>query len=286
MRPTTSLDGPEARIYVMGIEDYVDQPSGPSRPRRWTSTSRRARRWRSGQRRGPRDQPGEHDGADASWFTTLAFPATPPDRIRSGGLRVRASHLLSVTQPLDGDIQVIRTPRLVRVPPRAHSLQCDGLRSCVCSSPTSTGQGYRAPAQHRRAQGEPPPLSRVAAPLTAGQPIRLEVEIWPIANVFKAGHRIRRWRVGERLPVLRVQPAALDEPDPLRFAVPLTPPRSQYDVATRADQRSCCPRRFELRSATLIGIDPVKLSLASLGRVPPRHRPGLATPRARCFPTR
>jgi hypothetical protein len=171
---------------MMGVEEYVDEPAWPIEVDEvdlYLCTDRDGGA-PSGNDRVLGHQPSADERADVLVHDPACPVRTPPDPFDQA---VFESACITYTSaPLSADIEVVGTPRLV-----LHAV-CDATDVDLCIRLADVDQSGRSrllntgalKASHARSHEAP-------ASLAPGQPNRLEVEIWPIANVFKAGHRIR-----------------------------------------------------------------------------------------------
>jgi hypothetical protein len=179
-------DGPQARLYKLGIEEYVDEPTWPVPTTEWDlflcsepsgSVSSR------------------HDGtlADAlpavSASNVLTHDPRNPNRTARDLFDQRAFEagcLTFTTAPVASDVEIVGPSRLVLYAVtdasdvdfcvRLCDVQPDG-RSRLLNTGALKGS-------HRHSHERPQPLA-------AAEVNCFEIEIWAVANVFKPGHRIR-----------------------------------------------------------------------------------------------
>jgi uncharacterized protein len=180
------LDSPEARIYMMGIEDYVDEPAWPIEVEEvdlYLCTERGGGA-SSANDRVLAHQPGADEGADVLVHDPAHPVRTPPDPFDQGVFE--SASLTYTTEALAADVEVVGTSRLV-----LHAV-CDAIDVDLCVRLADVDQSGRSRLLNTGAlKATHAPSHEAPTALAPGQPNRLEVEIWPIANVFKAGHRIR-----------------------------------------------------------------------------------------------
>jgi uncharacterized protein len=181
------LDEAPVRLYLMGAEDYIDEPAWPVAS---VDTDLFLREGPSGSVASLNDgilsaePPVAAEPADEVVHDP-ASPVRSPRSVRD--LRPFEAGCLTFTSaPLEDDLEVIGTPRLVLLA----STDAADVDWCVrlCdvdeegrSRLLNTGA---LKGSHARSHERP-------TPLTPGEVTSFEVEIWPIANLFKAGHRVR-----------------------------------------------------------------------------------------------
>ncbi len=179
-------EGPAARIYLLGKEDYVDEPVWPvpavERPLFLrTGPSGSARSLNDGLLG---SAPGRSEEPDV----VVHDPGSPNRTPREvGDQRPFETGCLTFTSPpLDADLEVVGTPHLVLY---AESDAPD-VDWCVrLCDVDETGRsrllntGARK-GSHARSHEHP-------RPLRPGEVYELDIEVWPIANLFRRGHRVR-----------------------------------------------------------------------------------------------
>jgi putative CocE/NonD family hydrolase len=217
------LDGPAARIYLMGAEHYVDEPIWPV-PTIETVCFLRAGPAGSAQSLndgGLGSTPGgkgsstviDHDPGHAN--------RAPRDVRDQRSFEARC--LTFTSPPLATDVEVVGAPRLMLYA----STTATDLDWCVrlCdvdedgrSKLLNTGA---LKGSHVRSHEEPEPLR-------PGEVYCFEIEVWPIANLFKGGHRIRVDVSASDFPSFGSNPLpsrtrVLQGPDyPSRLVLPVT----------------------------------------------------------------
>jgi uncharacterized protein len=180
------LDTAAARVYVLGTEDYVDEPSWPvsvcdtcfylgsgtEEPRRSLNDGVLTR------------ELGGSDAPDVICHDPSAPIRTPRE---VGDQRTFEANCLTFTSDaLEADLEVIGTPRLVLFA-ASDAIDVDWcLRLCDVDE---TGKSRllntgALKASHVHSHEQPQALE-------PGVIYRFEIEIWPIANLFRRGHRIR-----------------------------------------------------------------------------------------------
>jgi hypothetical protein len=193
-RGSGGMDEPPVRLFVMGAEEwrgFSDWPPPEARTRRLAlsaggrlSAAGAARPFRSVLR---------HDPADPvpwCWIEHL------------GPLEKRSA--VWTTAPLERPLAVIGEPRL-RL--RVRSSSTDGhLHVRIADvAPASEGGKSRQVAEGRLRLAHREGHDRVA-PMPAGEAVPVEIELWPVANVFKAGHRLRLIVTASDSPTFEVYP--------------------------------------------------------------------------------
>jgi putative CocE/NonD family hydrolase len=183
------VDGPAARIYKLGLEEYVDEPVWPVPTVAWDLYL------------GPPADAAVAAAADVGGGVLAASPpvANGPDVIHHDPLDpnrtaqdlldqrpFEARALTFTTAPLDADVEIVGTTRLVLhaatdAPDVDFCVRlCDVFedgRSRLLNTGALKGT-------HRRSHEDPEPL-------VAGEVNCFDIEIWAVANVFRAGHQIR-----------------------------------------------------------------------------------------------
>lgn len=180
------LDGPRARLYVMGLEDYVDEQSWPvsAVPNDLFLTA------------GPTGSAVSlNDGLLSAGPPTEAVadvlvhdPAVPnlsPSDVFDQ--RDFESRCLTYTSaPLQEDLTVIGTPTLILY------AETDAPDVDWCVRLCDVDQDGRSRLLNTGAlKGSHVDSHERPAPLVAGTIYRFEIEIWPIANLFRRGHHVR-----------------------------------------------------------------------------------------------
>jgi hypothetical protein len=182
-----AMDGPAARIYLMGKEDYVDEPIWP------VSTSELEFFLRAGP---TGTSESLNDGglgpepvAETEPPDVIDHHPTEPNRTPRdvGDQRSFEAGCLTYTSaPLDADVEVVGTPRLVlyAASDAADVDWCVRLcdvdeegRSKLLNTGALKGSHVHS---HERPEA-----------LRAGDVYCFDIEVWPIANLFARGHRVR-----------------------------------------------------------------------------------------------
>ena len=199
--PNGVLEGPAARIYVMGLEDYVDEPTwpvpvdelvlflGPGPDGAATSSTEGLL---------------ERDASAAEVALVLVHDPTAPTRSPGDPFDLgafEAQSLTFTTPPLRSDVTVIGTPHLLL------DLVSDATDVDLCVRLLDVDETGRSrllntgalKASHATSHEEP-------IDLVPGELNQLDVEIWPLANLFRAGHRIRVAVSGSDFPFFEVNP--------------------------------------------------------------------------------
>jgi uncharacterized protein len=180
------LEEPLVRLYLMGKEDFIDEPAWPVPA---VDTDFFLRAGPSGSIDSLNDGLLDAEPPDVEPPVAITHdPGTPnrtPNDVRDQRA-FEAGCLTFTSVPLAADLEVIGTPRLVLFA----STDAKDVDWCVrlCdvdeegrSKLLNTGA---LKGSHVHSHEEP-------SPLTAGEIYRFEIEVWPIANLFKAGHRVR-----------------------------------------------------------------------------------------------
>jgi len=180
------LDTPAAHIYEMGLEEYLDEPV-------WPVPSREVVYFlRSGPGGGAPSsndglltlEPLESDVVDVLVHDPATPVRTPSDPFDLAPFEERCATFS--TEPLEHELEVIGAPRLVL------HLASDQADVDLCVRLCDVDQSGRSrllntgalKASHRVSHAEPQPL-------TPGECTELTLDVWPIAHLFKPGHRIR-----------------------------------------------------------------------------------------------
>jgi uncharacterized protein len=181
------LDEPPVRLYLMGRESYIDEPAWPVPA---VDSTFFLREGPSGSVASANDgalstdSPREGEAPDIITHDPTAPLRTPRDVFDQRPFE--AGCLTFTSEPLDAEVEVIGTPRLVLYAAsdapdvdwcvRLCDVDPDG-RSKLLNTGALKGshvESHEAPAA-----------------LVAGVVSCFEIEVWPIANVFRPGHRIR-----------------------------------------------------------------------------------------------
>lgn len=168
-------DGPAARYYLMGQDRWLDAPA-------WPVPVRQERLHLSS------------DGCLAAELppgqqpdTLVHDPAKPNPTPRDPANQRRPEHGLSYTSaPLETDLAVIGSPR-VRLFASSDARDVDWVVRLCDVFPDGRAQLLNIgalKASHYASHEAPQDLE-------PGRVYEFEIEIWPVANVFAAGHRIR-----------------------------------------------------------------------------------------------
>ena len=195
------LDGPGARLYLLGEERFIDEPAWPVPS---VATDLFLGAGPSGSGQAPNDgtlgpRPGTGRPADVVHHDPAHPVRSPRDPADQRSFEEGA--LTYSSAPLDADLMVIGTPRLV-----LHAAtDAPDVDLCVrlCdvfpdgrSRLLNTGV---LKASHAGSHEDP-------VALAAGRVYCFDVEIWAIANVFKAGHRVRVDVSASDFPFYEVNP--------------------------------------------------------------------------------
>jgi putative CocE/NonD family hydrolase len=181
------LDEPPVRLYLMGAEDYIDEPAWPVPA---VDTSFFLRSGPSGSAASLNDgaltpAPAHADEAPDVITHEPASPNRTPRDV-ADQRSFEAASLTYTSELLDADLEVIGTPRLVLYA----SSDATDVDWCVrlCDvDPDGRSKLLNTGAlkgSHALSHEEP-------VALEPGRVSCFEVEVWPIANLFRRGHRIR-----------------------------------------------------------------------------------------------
>lgn len=180
------LEGPTARLYLLGEERYVDVPNWPvpTTPTELYLSAEASGTIASLNDGALRATPPLTDSPDVLTHDPEHPNRTPQD---AADQRIYEQSVLTFTSAaLEADVTVVGTPRL-KIYAASDAPDVDFcVRLCDVfpdgrSRLLNTGA---LKATHRTGNEQP-------ARLESGRCYEFEIEIWPIANVFKAGHRIR-----------------------------------------------------------------------------------------------
>jgi putative CocE/NonD family hydrolase len=219
------VDGPAARIYKLGLEEYVDEPVWPVPTAEWELYLGAGR---SG------SAPSLNDGVlagappDAVAPDVVVHDPRDPNRTPRDLLDQRAFEercLTFTTAPLDSDVEIVGASRLVLY------AAADGPDVDFCVRLCDVFEDGRSrllntgalKGSHLRSHEHPEPL-------VAGAVNRFEIEIWAVANVFKKGHRIRVDVSTSDFPFFESNPVPSrtevfhDAPRPSRLVLPVVAP--------------------------------------------------------------
>jgi len=169
------LDGPAARIYKLGLEEYVDEPV-------WPVPTRAVELFLG-------DGCLTEAPAATEQVATLSHDPAHPNRTPRDTLDQRPFEqrcLTFSTDPLANDLEIVGASTLVIYA----ATDAEEVDFCVrlCDvGPDGRSRLLNTGAlkgSHHRSHEDP-------RPLVAGEVNRFEIEIWAVANVFKKGHRVR-----------------------------------------------------------------------------------------------
>ncbi len=179
------MDGPAARLYLLGAEQYVDEPVWPVRTEAWELFL----------------APGASGSAESINDGVLAVEVATPGRVSmrhdpNAPVRTCADPgdqrpfergcLTFTTAPLETDVEVIGAPRLVLYATTDASDVDFCVRLCdVFEDGRSRLLNVGALKGSHVASHEHP------TPLETGATYCFDIEIWATANRFAKGHRIR-----------------------------------------------------------------------------------------------
>lgn len=181
------LDEPAARLYLMGREDYINEPSWPV-PAKDTDLYLRA--GPSGSVRSINDgeltheEPSVDDEPDVISHEPADPVCTPRDNFDQRSFERRC--LTFTSAPLEHELEVIGTPHLVLYA----STDAPDVDWCVRLCDVDNAGRSRI-LNTGALKGSHVYSHEHPVPLNSGQVYRFEIEIWPIANLFRRGHRVR-----------------------------------------------------------------------------------------------
>ena len=219
------LEGPAARLYLMGKEDYVDEATWPLLT---IATDLYLGAGPAGSASSLNDGALEfHAGAGSAPSVMVHDPSSPirSPRDVADQRPFEARCLTFTSPPLDDDLEVIGTPRLVlHIASDASDVDwcvrlCD-VDEVGRSKLLNTGARK---ASHFLSHEDPEPLR-------PGDVYCLEIEVWPVANVFRPGHRIRVDVSTSDFPFFENNPVPSRN---LVFHDPLRPSRLVLPVTSR-----------------------------------------------------
>jgi hypothetical protein len=168
-------EGPAARYYLMGEDRWVDAPE-------WPVPVREERLHLSGDR-SLREAPPTSEQSD----TATHDPAKPnPTPRNPADQRPRGSTLSYMSAPLEADLTVVGRPS-VRLFASSDASDVDWVVRLCDVFPDGRAQLLNMgalKASHRVSHEAPEDLE-------PGRIYQFDIEIWPVANAFTAGHRIR-----------------------------------------------------------------------------------------------
>ena len=179
------MDDPPVRLYLMGNEDYIDEPAWPV-PALDTDfflhagpTGTVASRNDGALAPGPGD-----DEPDVIVHDPDAPNRTPPDVADQRPFEMGC--LTYTSAPLDADLEVIGTPRLV-----LHA-SSDAPDVDWCVRLCDVDEDGRSRLLNTGAlKGSHVSSHETPAALERGRVYCFDIEVWPIANRFRRGHRVR-----------------------------------------------------------------------------------------------
>ena len=180
------LDAPAARLYLLGEEKYIDEPTWPvphvltemflgSGPSGSAKSLNDGMLYEDSRATEPPDVLEHHVGRPNR---------TPRDPADQRSFEQRC--LTYSSTPLESDVEVIGTPRLVLY------AATDALDIDICVRLCDVFPDGRSRLLNTGAlKGSHAASHEFPTALQPGEVNRFDIEIWAIANVFKAGHRIR-----------------------------------------------------------------------------------------------
>jgi uncharacterized protein len=180
------LEEAPVRLYLMGREDYIDEPAWPVPT---TDTELFLCGGPSGSAASLNDgllrpQRGGHDAPEVIVHDPVAPNRTPRDVADQRPFE--AGCLTFSSELLEDDLEVIGTPRLVLY---ASSSAVD-VDWCVRLCDVD-GSGHSKLLNTGALKGSHLVSHESPTPLVPGEVYRFEIEVWPIANLFRRGHRVR-----------------------------------------------------------------------------------------------
>jgi putative CocE/NonD family hydrolase len=181
------LDEPPVRLYLMGREEYIDEPAWPVPA---VDTEFFLRSGPTGSAVSINDgalaatAPGADDAPDRITHDPAAPNRTPPD---VADQRVFEAGCLTYTsEPLDADLEVIGTPRL-RLYAATDAPDVDWcVRLCDVDPDGKSKLLNTGALKGSHVHSHEAPIA-----LEPGEIYCFEIEVWQIANLFRRGHRIR-----------------------------------------------------------------------------------------------
>jgi putative CocE/NonD family hydrolase len=181
------LERPSARLYLMGLEAYVDEPTWPVPA---VATEFFLRTGSSGSSSSLNDgrlslaPAGDDEPSDLLRHDPTRPNLTPRDVVDQRDFET--SCLTYTSEPLPSDLTVIGESRLIlyAVTDAADVDWCVRLCDVDEAGRSRLLNTGALKGSHVESHEHP-------APLVAGRIYRFEIEVWPIANLFRAGHRIR-----------------------------------------------------------------------------------------------
>jgi putative CocE/NonD family hydrolase len=181
------LDRPAARLYLMGLEDYIDEPAWPVPV---AASELFLHAGPSGSVESVNDgvlsvrAPLETEATSVIDHDPAAPNITPTDVFDQRDFERRC--LTFTSEPLAEDLTVIGTPFLVLY------ASSDAPDVDWCVRLCDVDEDGRSKLLNTGAlKGSHVESHESPAPLEAGRLYRFEIEIWPIANLFRRGHRVR-----------------------------------------------------------------------------------------------
>jgi uncharacterized protein len=180
------LDGPAARLYLLGEEKYIDEPTWPvphvlAEMFLGSGPSNSAKSLNDGML--------YEDSRLADQPDVLEYHVGRPNRTPRDPADQRSFEegcLSYSSMPFESDVEVIGTPRLVLY------AATDAEDVDICVRLCDVFPDGRSRLLNTGAlKGSHAVSHELPTALKPGEVNRFEIEVWAIANVFKAGHRIR-----------------------------------------------------------------------------------------------
>jgi uncharacterized protein len=180
------VDGPAARLYLLGEEKYIDEPNWPV-PHELTEMFLGS--GPSGSAKSVNDGMLYEDSRVTDPPDVLEHHPGRPNRTPRDPADQRSFEQRCLTYsstPLESDVEVIGTPRLVLY------AATDAVDVDICVRLCDVFPDGRSRLLNTGAlKGSHAASHEFPTALHPGEVNRFDIEIWAIANVFKAGHRIR-----------------------------------------------------------------------------------------------
>lgn len=217
------LDEAPVRLYLMGREDYIDEPAWPVPA---VDTDWFLRTGPTGSVTSLNDGALEcevasgDEAADVVVHDPLAPNRTPRDVFDQRPFE--AACLTFTSEPLTEELEVIGTPR----PMLYASSDAVDVDWCVRLNDVD-GEGHSRLLNTGALKGSHARSHTTPTPLVPGEVQCFEIEVWPIANLFKVGHRIRIDVSTSDFPFFESNPLASsnqvrhDAEHPSRLALPV-----------------------------------------------------------------
>jgi putative CocE/NonD family hydrolase len=180
------LDEPAVRLYLMGREEYIDEPAWPVPV---VDTNLYLAAGPTGSAVSLNDGGLAMQAAGAGGAVEITHDPAHPNRTPPDVRDQRpfeAGCLTFSSEPLTEDLEVIGTPRLV-VFASSDAVDVDWCVRLCDVDPSGTSKLLNTGAL----KGSHVISHESPMPLEPQEVYEFEVEVWPIANLFEAGHRVR-----------------------------------------------------------------------------------------------